>query len=150
MDRAIQTYKPSISKKLLLVIAGITWFVSGCLLVSRAGDCILYYSHHILFHFLIGFVFGALSFLIIFFKISKKYTNSILSLDQAKPIIFSYANIRMYILLGIITAVVFFLKINTSINPITLSIGYVALGFAIIFSAVKFFISVITFKKAEG
>jgi hypothetical protein len=150
MDRAVQTYKPVVSKKLLLVIAGIIWFVSGSLLLNQASECILYYSHHILFHFLVGFAFGTLGFLIIFFKITKKFAKSIINMDQAKPIIFSFANIRMYILLAIITALVIYLKLNSTINPVTLSIGYVALGFAIIFSAVKFFFSVITFKKAEA
>jgi len=147
MDRAIQTHKPVVSKKLLLLIAGVIWFVSGSILLKEASECIIYYSHHILFHLLIGFAIGSVGFLIIFFKISKKYTNCIINMDQEKPIIFSYANIKMYILLAIITVVVFYLKRNTTIDPINLSIGYIALGFAIIFSAVKFFFSVILLKK---
>lgn len=147
MDRAIQTYKPLISKRILLLVTGLIWLVSGCLLVNRACECIFYNSHHILFHLLVGFALGALSFFLIFFRISKKYTNSVLKLDQSKPILFSYANIRIYIFLAVITVIVFYLKRHSSINPIDLSIGYIALGFAIIFSSIKFFFSVISFRK---
>ena len=96
---------------------------------------------------MIGFVLGILAFVIIFLKASKQYTNRIVNINQDKPIIFSFTSFRGYILLITLIGIGMFLKRTEFVDHLHLSIAYICFGFGLIFSSVKFFYSVIAFKK---
>jgi len=96
---------------------------------------------------MIGFVFGILSFAILFFKASKQYTERIVNFNQDKAVIFSFASFRGYILLITLIGIGMFLKRTEFVDHLYLSIAYICFGFGLIFSSVKFFYSVIAFKK---
>ena len=148
MERTLLPYnKLDVSKKGLLLIAGIIWLLAGSMLINRSTGYLLENSHHILFHFLIGFGLGIILFAILFFKISKKYTERIININEDKPVIFSFASFRGYILIITLIGIGLYLRRTEYIDHLHLSIAYICIGFGIVFSSVKFFYSVITFKK---
>jgi len=150
MDRAISSYKPSVSKKTLLLIAGIIWLAGGYILLNKGALFILEYSHHILFHFIIGISSGFIFFLIFFFNISKNYINRIVLLCSDKPNIFSFNNFKIYILLVFIIVSLLFLKRFNYIDHTLISILYISIGCSYLLSSIKFFYSILTFKKISS
>lgn len=148
MERAISSYKTDISKRSLLFAAGLIWLASGCFLINGGADFIFENSHHILFHLLISLISGILLFFIVFFRISNKHTNRILTMTCEKTnIFFSFANYRNYILLFIIIIVGLALKRTEIINHLNLSIAFTCMGISMLLSSLKFFYSIATFKK---
>ncbi len=147
MENILSTYKPDISKKGSLLIAGFVWLTFGFLFVNKSLFYLMENSHHILFHLMIGLSGGIISFLIFFFRISKKYTCQIINLNCEKPCILSYANFKVYFLTALIVGISFYLKKTDIINHLYLSIAFLCIGVSLLLASIRFFYSCIAFKK---
>jgi len=147
MGNALSTYKPDISKKGVLLLAGFVWLILGYLFVNKSTFYLFENSHHILFHLLIGLVSGMIFFLIFFFRISKKYSCQIINLNCERPCILSYANFKVYFLTALIIGVSFYLKKTDIINHLYLSIVFLSIGISLLFASIRFFYSCVAFNK---
>jgi hypothetical protein len=148
MERTLGSYdKLDISKKSLLLLSGLAWFVAGCMLINRCTAYLLEFSHHILFNFLVGFALGILLFALLFFRISKRYIQRILDLEPERPFIISLSNLRVYFLIALLIGAGYYLRRTDQLNNINISIAYISFGFTLIFSSFKFFYSFAAFKK---
>jgi len=105
------------------------------------------YSHHILFNVGLGFITGILFFAFIFFRIVKKHVTRILKLNSEKPCLFAFTGISGYITIGLMVSAGIFLRKFHLIDYMTLNVFYICMGTALFISSIKFFISVITFRR---
>jgi len=147
MERGISPQKHLLSRKGLILIAAIIWFAGGCLLISRETLYIIENSHHILFHILIGVGGGFLLYLILFSMISENYIYHIINFEQDDRSVFSYSNNQEQFFIIAMICIGLALKATNLIDGIYLSITFVCIGFAFIFSSVKFLYFFAKFKK---
>ena len=143
----ILSYKPGISKKNLLLIAGFVWLSMSVISISSGMNYIFENSHHILFHLLLGFILGLVLFLLIFLWIFNKYTNRIIQLSSDKPCLFSFSSIKGYFLTTFMFTIGLYLKKYNVFDPLYLSIFYIGIGVSLFFSSLKLFYSFINFKR---
>jgi hypothetical protein len=147
MNEILNSYKPGIPKKLLLLVAGIVWVSIAYIAINLGMNYIFDNSHHILFHLLISFIIGLFLFLVIFFKVFNNYTNRIIRLNSDKPCLFSFSSIKSYFITAFIFTLALYIKKYNFIDSLILSISYVGIGISLFFSSLKLFYSFITFKK---
>ena len=147
MERTITSYKPSVTKSGLLIIASVVWFIAGVLLNQRGIIYILEFSHHILFHTLLGIAASFLLFLVIFYNLSSKYAKRILSLKSKKSATFILRYLRGFVVLAILIFLGLCLRRYGFADRLWLSIFYIAVGFSLIFGSFNLFIAFIKSKK---
>lgn len=147
MHEFLTSYKPGISKKLLLLIAGIVWIGISYIAINIGLNYIFDNSHHILFHLMISFIIGIFLFLVIFFKVFNNYTNRIIQLNSDKPCLFAFSSFKSYFITAFIFTLALYIKKYNLIESLMLSITYAGIGISLFFSSLKLFYSFFTFKK---
>lgn len=147
MERTISSYKPEVPKKWLLFISGILWLFACTILIRKGTFYVLDYSHHILFNIALGFISGILFFLLIFYRIVKKHIVHIVKLDSEKPRIFLFTGIRGYIIIVVMILSGLLLRKLQYIDMMSLHVFYICMGTALFIASLKFFYSLIIYKK---
>ncbi|MCX6252845.1 MAG: hypothetical protein NTX61_19085 [Bacteroidetes bacterium] len=136
-----EKYKPSVSRRSLLMIAGCVWAIAGGILITRALVQLFIIRHYLLLELFLGVVFGIAFYLILFTRISKKHITRIQLIKVDNPCFFSFFNFRSYILMMImITGGITLRKLNV-INPNILWTFYLTMGIPLAISAYRFFYS---------
>jgi hypothetical protein len=134
-------YKPSVSRRALLLIAGCVWTIAGGILISRALVQLIIMNDDLLPELSLGLVFGIVFYLLLFARISKKHINRIILIKVDNPCFFSFFNFRSYILMIImITGGITLRKLNV-IEPHILWTFYLTMGIPLMISAYRFFYS---------
>ena len=131
--------RPGIPKRGLFLVAGIVWTIAGGVLLSRGTFGLLHEGKHLLFEFVLGGVLGIIFYIFMFSKISLMHLNRISAIEHDKPSVFSFFNLRSYIMMSImITAGITFRVLNI-INHQVLFTFYVIMGLPLFFSAIRFY-----------
>jgi len=134
-------YKPSVSRRSLLMIAGCVWTLAGGILITRTLVQLIIMRQFLLLELFLGLVFGIAFYLVLFARISKKHIYRINLIKVEDPCFFSFFNFRSYILMIImITGGITLRKLNI-INPNILWTFYLTMGIPLAISAYRFFYS---------
>ena len=137
----LKKFKPAISKRSLLLVAGCVWTMAGGILISRAL-LELYSIHHFLWmELLIGIVLGAMFYLVLFARISKKHIARIILIPIDDPCFFSFFNFRSYVMMAIMITGGITLRKLDFINHEILYTFYLTMGIPLLVSAFRFFFS---------
>ena len=147
MNEILASYKPAVSKKLLLLIAGIVWVGISYIAINMGLNYIFDNSHHILFHLLLSFITGGFLFLVIFLKVFNSYTNRIIQLNSDKPRLFAFSSFKSYFITAFIFTLALYINKYNFVDPLALSIIYTGIGISLFFASLKLFYSFISFKK---
>lgn len=140
----LHTYKPAVSRHTLLLVAGFVWTIAGGMLIARALLALYEIHHHLLLEMIIGLVFGAFFYLLLFARISKKHITRIQLITIDNPCFFSFFNWRSYVMMVLmITSGITLRKLDV-INREILYTFYLVMGIPLLVSAFRFFI---TWKK---
>ena len=140
-ENFLQKYKPGVSRRTLLFIAGCVWTIAGGILIARGLIKLITSNHFLLLEFLSGFLFGILFYLLLFARISTKHINRINMIKIEDPGVFSFFNLRSYFMMIImITGGIGLRKLNV-INPDILYSFFLAMGLPLLISAYRFFYS---------
>lgn len=132
---------PRTNKRVLLFIAAIVWTYAGVMLLSKGMGMMKVDPEYYRLRLAGSIVGGALFYLILFTRISKKYVNRILYLDTDHPSIFAFFNLKGYVMMaGMITLGVV-LRTSGIIAPFYLSIVYVTMGIPLFISSLRFYYS---------
>jgi hypothetical protein len=136
----LKKFKPSISKRNLLLVAGCVWTMAGGILISRAMLELWSIHHFIWMEILIGMILGTIFYLLLFARISKRHITRITLITIDNPCFFSFFNFRSYIMMaGMITAGILLRKLDI-INHEILYTFYLTMGVPLLVSAFRFFI----------
>ena len=134
-------FKPGVSKRTLLLIAGSVWTIAGGILITRGLIKLVQSNHFLLLEFFLGFFFGIVFYLALFSRVSSSHIKRIRMLKIEDPCVFSFFNLRSYLLMGImITGGIVLRKFNF-INPDVLYSFFIAMGLPLLISAYRFFYS---------
>lgn len=132
---------PRTTKRILLFIAAAVWTYAGVMLLSK-GMWMMHVDSEYFWLRLAGSIFGgALFYLILFTRISKKYVNRILYLNTNRPSIFSFFNLKGYVMMAGMISLGVFLRSSGIVAPFYLSIVYVTMGIPLFISSLRFYYS---------
>ena len=140
-ENFLQKYKPGVSKKTLLLIAGCVWTLAGGILITRGLINLIASNHLLILEFLFGFFFGIVFYLLLFARISEKHINRIKMIKIEDPCVFSFFNFRSYLLMAIMISGGITLRKLNVINPDILYSFFLSMGLPLLISASRFFYS---------
>ena len=136
---SINKYKPRIKKKYLLFVAALAWTTAGTILLYRGIIMSWSIADMLILKLTISLIFGIIFYLKMFTKISLKHINRIKNLKIPDPCLFSFFNIRSYILMIIMIFMGIALR-KLSFIPITyLALFYIMMSVPLLISAIRFY-----------
>lgn len=143
-DRA-QKLKPGVPKRQLLLVAAFVWLIAGGFLLFRGirtmpvGDWALWKAATA--------VIGGLSFFwILFLRISTKYIHRISSLEILRPCVFSFFDLRSYLMMGLMITMGVIVRELHLVNSVVISYFFITMAIPLVISAIRFFLA---WKKYE-
>jgi len=140
-EKILQKYKPGVSKRTLLLIAGCVWTLAGGILITRGLIKLIISDHLLWLELILATLFGIVFYLVLFARISAKHINRITLIKVEDPCFFSFFNFRSYLMMAImITGGITLRKLNV-INPDILYSFFLAMGLPLLISAYRFFYS---------
>jgi hypothetical protein len=146
----LEKFKPSVSRRNLLLVAGFAWTIAGGILISRALLTLWAIHHYLWMEMLIGLALGSVFYIVLFARISKKHIKRITLITIDNPCFFSFFNVRSYLLMAImITAGVTLRKLEM-INREILYTFYLTMGIPLLVSAMRFFSTWVKHKRTVG
>jgi hypothetical protein len=121
------------------MVAGIFWTFAGCMLLWRGVSGLLPFGSNMYFEIPIGFAGGIIFFLLLFSRISKKHIKRIIKIEIDKPCMFSFFDVRAYILMTIMISAGVSLRLFKLVDPQILYTFYVCMGVPLLMSAFRFY-----------
>jgi hypothetical protein len=134
-----EKYKPAVSRRTLLLIAGCAWTIAGGILISRALVQLILLHHKLWLEIPVGIICGMGFYMLLFARISKKHINRITLIKINNPCFFSFFNFRSYLMMIIMITGGISLRKLEVINPDALWTFYLTMGIPLIISAYRFF-----------
>lgn len=139
--------KPAIPKRYLLFVAAIAWTFAGGMLLFRGISVIFPLVSNRLWELTACLVGGVVFYVFMFSKISAKHVNRILGMQVEKPCLFSFFNVRSYIMMFSMITMGILLR-KTGIVPLEyLSYVYITMGIPLSVSAIRFYSNAINYQK---
>jgi len=135
----LNKYKPSVSRRNLLLIAGIAWTIAGGFLAGRGLNALAGQCDHLWWRLAGGVVFGGFFYLALFSRISKMHIIRIRRLKIPYHCAFSFFNLRSYILMALMITGGIILRRFDVIGKTWLYTFYVTMGVPLLISALRFF-----------
>ncbi len=142
----MQSYVPRCNKKTLLLIAGIVWIMAGTMVSKLGIDVFLNYSHNKIISSILAFSVFYLFFNFIFKKMVKKHKIRILSKDKDRLCVFSFFDIKSYIIMSFMMGLGITIRSIPTINPLCWSPIYMGIGSALFLAGILFIIERIKWK----
>ena len=139
----LETFKPGIPKRYLLLVAALMWTFAGGMLLYRGFLILKFGSSLILLEELGSIICGIIFYVFMFSKISLKHINRILNLPINRPCLFSFFNWRSYILMSIMISCGVALRLTGIVPLFYLSLFYITMGTPLFLSALRFYYSAI-------
>jgi hypothetical protein len=130
---------PRIARRYLFIIAALVWTFAGSMLLFRG--ILLFMDDEYLFwiRLFISIIAGLLFYRLLFSKISQKHTSRIDAMPLEKPCLFSFFNIKSYILMSIMITAGISLRKSGILPPVYLSVIYVTMGIPLFISSFRFY-----------
>ncbi len=135
----IDSFTPRVPKTYLLLIAALVWTFAGGMLLFRGYSYLLAYPHLFGVKILGCVIGGLLFFKLLFFKISGKHVLRIQSLANDNPCLFSFFNLRSYLMMIIMITSGITLRKTGVISPEYLSLIYLTMGIPLLMSSYRFY-----------
>jgi len=129
--------KPAISKKALLVIAGVMWCCVGVILTGMAANWLYFYKGSPRLFAVTGLFIALIVHHFGFLKVVDKNLGRISQLPQ-KPCAFSFISFKSYILIIVMISMGIALR-HSSLPKQYLSIVYIGIGVALFLSSIRYF-----------
>ena len=144
--KLIQLLKPGTSRRNLLFIAAFVWTFAGGMLLTRGIFMMGIDNDFLLTRIGLSLVGGALFYVILFSRISKKHVLRIIHLTNDRPCIFSFFNLRSYMMMIFMISFGIFLRKYGIVPPFYLSTLYVTMGIPLFVSSLRFYYSGINYQ----
>lgn len=143
--KLIQGLMPVTSKRNLLFIAALVWTFAGVMLLTR-GMLMMGIDHDFYLLSIAGSLAGGVLFYVVLFtRISKKYINRIISLNSDRPSVFSFFNLKGYLMMAGMISMGILLRTSGMVPSFYLSIVYLTMGVPLFVSSLRFYYSAINY-----
>ena len=135
----IRQLTPRIARRYLYVMAALVWTFAGSMLLFRG--ILLFMDDNYLFwtRLILSIIAGVLFYRLLFSSISRKHTSRIAGMQLEKPCLFSFFNMRSYILMSLMITAGISLRKSGILPPVYLSVIYVAMGIPLFISSFRFY-----------
>jgi hypothetical protein len=135
----IQRLTPRIARRYLYIVAAFVWTFAGSMLLFRG--ILLFTDDDYLFWIRLTFsiIAGILFYRLLFSNISRKHTSRIAGMQLEKPCLFSFFNIKSYILMTLMITAGISLRKSGIVPPVYLSVIYVTMGIPLFVSSFRFY-----------
>lgn len=132
---------PKIQRSYLLLVAAIVWTFAGSMLIWRGftlnQDVPAYWWVEVALSILSGLVF----FQLLFNRISKKHVQRIQSMQEEKPSVFAFFNLKSYLMMFAMIAMGMTLRKTAIVSAEYLAVMYITMGIPLLMSSVRFYSS---------
>lgn len=135
----IQSLKPDLPRRYLLFIAAIVWTFAGGMLLFKGTTLFVDYRNFFWLRLISSTIGGILFYLVLFSKISFKHTRRIVNLKNDNPCLFSFFNLKSYIMMTVMITSGILLRKSGLIAPEYLAILYITMGIPLFLSAFRFY-----------
>ncbi|MGG7163159.1 hypothetical protein [Clostridium ihumii] len=139
-----------VEKKTLLLVAGLIWGFAGFRVFTLGVGDIKTNDGNLILSALFSAIIFYLFFKFIFSKMFEKHTKRIINSNLKKHCIFSFFDVKSYIIMGFMIFFGITIRNLEIVNPIYLGSFYMGLGFALFIAGVLFLISFIKFEKTKA
>lgn len=143
----IQTIKPGIPKRYLLFMAAIAWTFAGGMLLFKGILLLSNIKTFLGVKISISIVGGLLFYFLLFSKISLKHITRINKITIDKPCLFSFFNIKSYILMAIMITSGILLRKFGIIPSEYFVMVYITMGIPLFLSSFRFYFNGIYYDK---
>jgi hypothetical protein len=130
---------PRIGRRYLYFVAALVWTFAGSMLLFRGMLLFMDDDYLIWMRLSISIMAGILFYRFLFSKISRKHTVRIAAIEPERPCLFSFFNVRSYILMTLMITAGITLRKSGIIPPVYLSIIYVTMGIPLFISSFRFY-----------
>lgn len=137
----IQSLTPRTSKRNLLFVAAFVWTFAGGMLLTRGILMMVIQLDFLLIRIGLSIIGGALFYAFLFSKISEKHVARIIRLINDRPCIFSFFNLKSYLMMTFMISFGVFLRKSGIVPPFYLSVLYVTMGIPLFASSLRFYYS---------
>jgi hypothetical protein len=142
-------YKPGITKRMLLLVAGCLWIFAGSLLLFRGLHFLVPENHHLVLSLLLGIIAGIGFFLLVFYKVSGKYIRRIYRLYPERPCFFSFFSWKSYLVMGCMITLGIILSKLRLFPPHSLHVFFIIMSLPLLFSGLRFLYSSLLFNHHQ-
>lgn len=130
---------PRVSKHYLLLVAALVWTFAGGMLLLRGFTINNPLPSHWKLELLWCSIAGLLFFRLLFNRISAKHMLRIKNLPNERPVIFSFFNLKSYLMMFSMISLGITLRITGVVSPEYLSLMYVTMGIPLLMSSFRFY-----------
>lgn len=136
---------PRVSKHYLLLVAALVWTFAGGMLLFRGFTINDPLPSHWKTELLSCIVAGLLFFRLLFNRISAKHVLRIKNLTNERPVIFSFFNLKSYLMMFSMISLGITLRKMDVVSPEYLSLMYLTMGIPLLMSSFRFYYSFFNF-----
>jgi hypothetical protein len=130
---------PRVSKHYLFLVAALVWTFAGGMLLIRG----LVFNETLPSHRIVGLTAGVISgllfFRLLFNRISAKHVLRIKNLPVSRPCLFSFFNLRSYLMMFSMITLGVILRKSGTISPDYLTLMYITMGIPLLMSSFRFY-----------
>jgi hypothetical protein len=137
--RWIQRLTPRIARRYLYIVAALVWTFAGSMLLFRGILLFMDDNYLIWIRLIFSILAGILFYRLLFSKISLKHTRRIAGMQLERPCLFSFFNLRSYILMSLMITAGISLRKSGILPPVYLSVIYVTMGIPLFISSFRFY-----------
>ncbi|MCC3866862.1 hypothetical protein [Terrisporobacter mayombei] len=143
----MELFTPRCKKRSLLLIAGLVWIFAGGM-VSKLGFNVLFTSSihpftssiHPFTSIMVAVVTFLIFFNFIFIKLVKKHKVRISEKEQDKLCLFSFFDVKSYVIMIFMMGLGITIRSINSINPLCWAAIYIGIGLALLSAGVAFMV----------
>jgi len=139
MIKNINYFTPRVSKAYLFLIAAFVWTFAGAMLEYKGYSFLKLYPQHEIIKITGCLIFGLLFFKFVFAELSKKHVGRISNLAIDHPCLFSFFNLKSYLMMGLMISSGIILRKTGIVSPEYLSLIYMTMGIPLLMSSFRFY-----------
>ena len=136
----MELFTPRCNKRSLLLIAGLVWIFAGGMVSKLGLDVLFTSSIHPFISLIVAVVTFYIFFNFIFMKLVKKHKNRIAKKEQDKLCLFSFFDVKSYIIMIFMMSLGITIRSIQSINPLCWAAIYIGIGSALLCSGIAFIV----------
>ncbi len=140
----------AVSKRVLLLVAGLVWGFAGLRVFTIGRGDVLLNKGNIFISIVFSITIFYIFFNFIFKKILIKHTKRIINSKLEKQFIFSFFDVKGYIVMGCMMTFGIVIRNLGVLNPTLLGNFYMGLGAALFLAGLTFLISSIKFEETKA
>jgi hypothetical protein len=130
---------PRVSKQYLLLTAALVWTFAGGMLLFRGFTFDVGAPENWTIKLILSIFSGLVFYSLLFTRISKKHVIRIQNMGIEKPVIFSFFNLKSYLMMFSMITLGITLRLSGVVSPEFLTLMYVTMGIPLLMSSFRFY-----------